>query len=189
MPRSIWAFVGVFALPALASAQPGDLAQSTGPRQTADSGGSELAFPVGVLGSYGLEEAYGIGVGLRGGVRRTPFYVGLSFVNHFGEREENVLYAGPEVGLSARVPLVVAFVTSSAGVLRANSGGEDQTEIFIGPGASLVSAPSSPLAPGFVGVDARYIWVPGTDGGNSSVFSLWLGMEFGGPSPQRARSL
>ena len=171
MPRFVCAFALVFALPSIAQAE---------------GEGSTLAVPVGLVGSYGLEESYRIGVGLRGGVRAQPLYFGLSVVNHFGESDANVLYGGPEVGLAARLPLVVAMATSSVGMLRVSGGGADDTEIFLGPGVSLVSAPSSPLAPFFVGVDARYIWLPGADDGSSAAFSLWVGMEFGGagePAP------
>ncbi len=171
MPRFACAFALAFALPSLAHAQ---------------TEGSAFAVPVGVVGSYGLEESYRIGVGLRGGVRAQSFYFGLAVVNHFGESDANVLYGGPEVGLAARLPLVVGMATSSVGMLRASGGGADETEVFVGPGVSLVSAPSSPLAPFFVGVDARYIWVPGAEGGSSTALSLWIGIELGGaeePAP------
>jgi hypothetical protein len=144
----------------------------------------EVSFPVGITGGYGWSPDFRLGLGVRGGVRSRWFYAGLKLDKHLGSDDRSVALAGPELGVASRLPIVVALATLNGGVALLQAE-QRETGVFVAPGASLITAPSSPLQPWFLGVDARYVWLPDSRFESGAVLLGWIGIELGAAEPTR----
>ena len=178
---------------------------------TATADKPERRISIAAIGGVGLNETklkddagnetkegvgtQGVGIGLRGGYTLPmKVYVGAAFVYHLGGTKDaeqvkysgSTLYLGPEVGYDLELgPLVIRpYVGLGYGTVKAKAeaGGRTLVERSEGGFALWPGLMARyPVDAFFVGADARYALVTGTDkitnGGGAGVFAT-AGMNF-----------
>lgn len=166
----------------------------------ADSSSSASTVSLAVLGSYGFSEALSPGVGLRGGVHLDgviPLYVGglgefffgtQSVTNNFGKKTTTTrrfMYFGAEAGIDVEATkelllrpmfgLGLGFDTNKT--LSESSGDTGDTSLHpvLTPGIVGLYSLGSTF---FIGLDFRYLIIPGASATSGPVISATLGLKF-----------
>ncbi len=162
-------------------------------RRRVRSGFSIRRTELSVLGGYGSEDMYKVGIGGRlGVVFVNGLYLGASGVYHLGTTEEaqafgfslsataNTFYAGPEAGYDFRMGLAsvrpyvnggyYSIMASMSGFVE---GSNSEGRFYVAPGLLLQVSAGAML----FGADGRYLFVTGDNGSevNSFIFLGSLG--------------
>ncbi len=151
----------------------------------------QMDLEVGLLGGYGLEDPYRVGVGATAGVLESGIYAGGVLVRHFGTSSTRILTTettttdqsawifGGELGIplpvepvEVRLSVVVGITRFRANTVREPADGSTPTEETNKATKGLVSPRASALVPlpGFK-VGAEIALLIGGDPGFSETFS------------------
>jgi len=161
------------------------------------SSSSSSRFELSLLGGYGSQDIYKVGLGGRVGyVFSNGFYAGVSGAYHLGTTESaqvigytlsataNSIYIGPEVGYDIRLgfgtslrPYVnggyYSVLASLSGFGTTETGSE--ARFYVAPGLLLQFA----AGPILIGADGRYLIVTGENGEEVNSFGVFGSLGFG----------
>ncbi len=161
------------------------------------SSSSSSRFELSLLGGYGSQDIYRVGLGGRiGYVWSSGFYVGASGAYHLGTTEQaqvigyslsataNSLYVGPELGYDLRLGLGASLrpyvnggfysaLASMSGF--GTTGTASESRFYVAPGL-LFQIAAGPI---LFGADGRYLIVTGENGEEVNSFGVFGSLGFG----------